>query len=94
MLKGGQHRAYLTYFTAIFHPFRALSNGTLLSAFSASNTTGNPKALAANHVLISADHGKSWTVGGPTPEPVDNAQKPWGESSVAELAKQALSRSP
>lgn len=65
-------------------------NGNLLASFSAVNRTANPKAVATNRVLISADHGKTWSAGGPTPEPVDKVQKSWGESTVAELANGSI----
>ena len=59
----------------------ALSNGNLLSPFSVKNCS-DPKASQVNRVLISADHGKTWQVGGPTPSIVDGKQKPWVSKNV------------
>lgn len=61
------------------------STGNILSPFGVSNAS-DPKQPATNRVLISADHGGTWTVGGPTPLLVDGQPKPWGECMVAELA--------
>ena len=64
-----------------------LSTGNLLSPFSVKSCSPtNPPTNQVNRVLISADHGATWQVGGPTPAVVDGKPKPWGESAVAELA--------